>query len=169
MLRVKPVKKCFCFPLFPCTSLLKQHHQAAQCRNSANPSPRFFTLRPFFINLGTDPPRSGLFEILDWRKMKSETTFYKTDTLSFNRYHLQQMSSFGEELQFPIFLVDENIHHLKKENVCVNHVNTSGKKDIIHISAKLLINLFCFCQSRVILQVFCSKHRLQSKNTELAN
>ena len=94
----------FFFPLLP-LALSNQHHRhKTQCRNSANPTPRFFTLRPFFINLGTDPGRSGLFEFLDLRKMKSETTFYKTDILSPNLRHWQQMSSFGEELQFPIFL-----------------------------------------------------------------
>ena len=76
------------------------------------------------------------------------------------------MSSFGEELQFPIFLVDENIHHLKKENVCVNHVNTSGKKDIIQISAKLLINLFCFLPKQSNFTSFLLKtHAAKQEHT----
>ena len=169
MLRIKPVKKCFFFPLFPFTSLLKQHHQAAQCRNSANPTPRFFTFSVFFINLGTDPPRSGVFEFLDLRKMKSGTTFYKTDILWPNLRHWQQMSSSGEELQFPNFFCGRKYSSSQKKTFVWTMWTLLERK----ISSTFLQNFWSICfvffPKQSNFTSFFSKHRLQSNNTLQTN
>jgi len=49
----------------------------------------------------------------------------------------------------------------------MNHVNTSAKKDIIHISAKILINLFCFLpkQSKFYKMFFLKKQAATQEKT----
>ena len=113
-LAAKPLSSVFAFPSYLSTLKSRSSTQNA-VQEFSEPYRLFFTLRPFSMNLGTDPTRTCPFGFLDFRKMKSGPSFFNRDILSPMLRFLQKMNSSGEELQFENLLWTKNIHHLKKK------------------------------------------------------
>ena len=148
-LAAKPLSSVFAFPSYLST-LKSRSSTSNSVQDFRTHYPLFFTFSVFSINLGTDPTRTCPFGFLDFRKMKSETSFFNRDILSPASRFLQKMNSSGEELQFENLLWTKNIQcKLKKKMFRSTRRTFLDRRISSLILAQCLISLFCFLQSNL--------------------